>query len=122
MRVHRPLAFLAVVFLLTQPAWAAPRSGGSTPHPALGGLSGVPAEVPNPITPQFNDPGPQLTPVQPGNPVQQLSPLGNSGQPASPHYADQFGAWLAGEYHVVSLNRSDVERDAENTTILHRQA
>jgi len=48
--------------------------------------------------------------------------LGNSGQPASPHYADQFGAWLAGEYHVVSLNRSDVERDAENTTILHRQA
>jgi penicillin G amidase len=48
--------------------------------------------------------------------------LGNSGEPASPHYADQFGAWLAGEYHVVSLNRSDVERDAENTTILHPQA
>jgi hypothetical protein len=83
MRVHRPLAFLAVVFLLAQPAWAAPRSGGSTPHPAPRGLSGAPAEVPNPITPQFNDPGPQLAPVQPGNPVQQLSPLGNSGQPDS---------------------------------------
>jgi len=81
MRVHRPLAFLAVVFLLAQPAWAAPRSGGSTPHPAPPG--GVPVEVPNPITPQFNDPGPQLAPVQPGNPAQQLSPLGNSGQPDS---------------------------------------
>jgi hypothetical protein len=31
------------------------------------------------VTPQFNDPGPQLTLPQPGNPVQQLSPsLGTS--------------------------------------------
>jgi penicillin G amidase len=48
--------------------------------------------------------------------------VGNSGEPGSPHYADQFDAWLVGEYHVVSLNRSDVERDAEHTTLLHRQA
>jgi penicillin amidase len=44
--------------------------------------------------------------------------IGNSGQPGSPHYADQFAAWLAGEYHVVALNRSDVERDLEGTTVL----
>ena len=44
--------------------------------------------------------------------------IGNSGQPGSPHYADQFGAWLAGEYHVVALNRADVERDLEGRTVL----
>jgi penicillin amidase len=44
--------------------------------------------------------------------------IGNSGQPGSPHYADQFAAWLAGEYHVVPLSRPDVERDLEGTTIL----
>lgn len=44
--------------------------------------------------------------------------IGNSGQPGSPHYADQFDDWLAGRYHVVSLRRPDVERDAEGTTIL----
>jgi penicillin amidase len=44
--------------------------------------------------------------------------VGNSGQPDSPHYQDQFGAWLAGQYHTVSLNRADVERDLESTTTL----
>jgi acyl-homoserine lactone acylase PvdQ len=44
--------------------------------------------------------------------------VGNSGQPSSPHYADQFEAWLAGSYHVVSLQRADVQRDAEGTTLL----
>ena len=83
MRVHSSLAFLAVAFLLTQPAWAAPRSGGSATHVTPRGLGGVPAEVPSPVTPQFNDPGPQLALPQPGNPVQQLSPLGSAGQPDS---------------------------------------
>jgi hypothetical protein len=31
------------------------------------------------VTPQFNDPGPQLTIPQPGNPVQQLSPTLGAG-------------------------------------------
>ena len=83
MRVHRPLAFLALAFLLTQPTWAAPRSAGSAPHPSLRGLGGAPAELPNPVTPQFNDPGLQLAFPQPGNPVQQLAPLGSAGQPDS---------------------------------------
>jgi hypothetical protein len=39
--------------------------------------------MPNPVVPQFNDPGSQFSPAQPGNPVQQLSPLGNSTQPDS---------------------------------------
>jgi len=48
--------------------------------------------------------------------------IGNSGQPGSPHYADQFAAWLAGEYHVVALRRSDVERDLEGVTIVEPSA
>jgi penicillin amidase len=44
--------------------------------------------------------------------------IGNSGQPGSPHYADQFAAWLAGEYHVVALRRADLERDLEGQTII----
>ena len=43
---------------------------------------------------------------------------GQSGQPGSPHYADQFAPWLAGEYHVVALRRAEVEGDLEGTTIL----
>lgn len=44
--------------------------------------------------------------------------VGNSGQPGSPHYADQFGPWVAGTYHTVALEREDVERDLEGTTVL----
>jgi penicillin amidase len=44
--------------------------------------------------------------------------IGNSGQPNTPHYADQFPAWLAGEYHTVFLERADVERDLESSTVL----
>jgi penicillin amidase len=44
--------------------------------------------------------------------------IGNSGQPGHPHYADQFSDWLAGRYHVVCLNRADVERDLESSRTL----
>jgi penicillin amidase len=40
---------------------------------------------------------------------------GNSGNPASPHYADQFDDWLAGRYHPLWMDRSDVEANAETT-------
>ncbi len=42
--------------------------------------------------------------------------IGNSGVPGSPHYRDQFGQWLRGEYHVVHLARSGVEADLESRT------
>ncbi|MDQ6673149.1 MAG: penicillin acylase family protein [Chloroflexota bacterium] len=48
--------------------------------------------------------------------------IGNSGQPGSPHYADQFAAWLSGEYHVVALRRSDVERTMEGLTTIESSA
>ncbi len=44
--------------------------------------------------------------------------VGNSGQPGSPHYADQFASWIAGDYHTVCLRRADVEQDAEARTLI----
>lgn len=44
--------------------------------------------------------------------------VGNSGQPGSRHYADQFAPWLAGEYHAIELQRKAVERDADSRTTL----
>ena len=83
MRTYPLLAFVVLGFLLTQPAWAAPQNGGSTRQSAPQGWNGIPLMMPDPVLPHFNDPGPQFTPTQPGNPVQQLSPLGNAGQPDS---------------------------------------
>ena len=83
MTVLRQIILVATAILLTQPAWAAPRSAGSAPHAVSRGLSGAPAELPSPAVPQFNDPGPQLALPHSGNPVQQLSPLGGAGQPDS---------------------------------------
>jgi len=43
---------------------------------------GLPEYVPQqPVTPQFNNPGPQINVPQPGNAVDQLSPLFGAGQP-----------------------------------------
>jgi penicillin amidase len=33
-----------------------------------------------------------------------------SGHVGSPHYSDQFGTWLGGEYHCLSLERSNASR------------
>jgi penicillin amidase len=40
---------------------------------------------------------------------------GNSGNPASPHYADQFPEWLAGRYHPLWMDRAEVDANAEGT-------
>ena len=41
--------------------------------------------------------------------------IGNSGIPGSPHYADQFRAWLDGTYHVdASRPRGARGRDREH--------
>jgi penicillin amidase len=52
------------------------------------------------------------------NAFQAVQNIGNSGQPGSPHYADQFADWRAGRYHEVSLLRADVEKNLEGTTVL----
>jgi penicillin amidase len=45
------------------------------------------------------------------------TPVGQSGNPASPHYRDLFGLWSAGEYHPLPFTRRAVE--AEMASVLH---
>lgn len=41
---------------------------------------------------------------------------GNSGQPGSPHYGDQFAAWIGGGYRTVRLDRAGVEAESSGRT------
>lgn len=41
--------------------------------------------------------------------------LGQSGQPGSPHYGDQFANWIEGRYHTVTFDRSRVEAELTAT-------
>ena len=45
-----------------------------------------------------------------------LDAAGPSGQPGSPHYASQFGDWLSGRYHQISLEH-DAVRPTISTTL-----
>ena len=47
-----------------------------------------------------------------------LDAAGPSGQPGSPHYANQFGDWLAGRYHQIPLERDDVHATIRTTLTL----
>jgi hypothetical protein len=71
MTTHRTrvAATAAVAFLAAAPAASAQH------NPSV--LLPVPQ-----VTPQFNDPGPQLVIPPPGNPVQQLAPSLGTGSPA----------------------------------------
>jgi len=37
--------------------------------------------------------------------------LGQSGQPGSPFYADQFADWVAGRYHTLLFDEGAVEAE-----------
>ena len=47
-----------------------------------------------------------------------LDSAGPSGQPGSPHYANQFGDWLQGRYHRICLEPEDVRPTIRNTLTL----
>jgi penicillin amidase len=42
--------------------------------------------------------------------------LGQSGQPGSPHYRDQFADWVRGDYHALALDRATIA--AEQTAFV----
>ena len=47
-----------------------------------------------------------------------IHPTGQSGHPASPHYADFFASWLTGEYHPLPWTRGAVEKAAAHRLTL----
>jgi penicillin amidase len=55
--------------------------------------------------------------AEPGR-AEGVNTAGNSGNPASPHYADQFTDWLEGRYHPLWMNHADVDANAEATAFL----
>jgi penicillin amidase len=44
--------------------------------------------------------------------------VGQSGNPASPHFKDQFPLWIKGEHHPLPFTRAAVEAAAEGTLML----
>ncbi len=51
-----------------------------------------------------------------------LDAAGPSGQPGSPHYANQFEDWLAGRYQRIGLDRDDVRPTIRNTLRIQPRA
>jgi len=47
-----------------------------------------------------------------------ILPGGQSGHPASRHYADMISAWARGDYHPMPFDRTEVERHAEGRLTL----
>jgi len=47
-----------------------------------------------------------------------ILPGGQSGHPASRHYADMIAAWARGDYHPLPFDRAEVERHAEGRLTL----
>lgn len=49
--------------------------------------------------------------------IQMCQNMGQSGQPGSPHYRDQFASWIAGVYHDIPFG-SDLP-EADRTSLVH---
>ena len=57
----------------------------------------------------------QIIDMRDPNSMQIVIPPGNSGQPGSPHFADNVQRWLNVEYHPLYVNWADIEANAEGT-------
>ena len=51
-----------------------------------------------------------------------VTPLGQSGHPMSPHFADQMTMWLEGAYHAMPWARPEVEKAAHFRLVLRPRA
>ena len=84
--MSKALNAIAAIMMLSVAATGSARAapafshGYDAAHPTY--LGPLPGYVPQqPMTPQFNEPGPQIKVPQPTNPVEQLPPLFGAGQP-----------------------------------------
>jgi penicillin amidase len=59
--------------------------------------------------------------ASPGNwdATRHVIPLGQSGDPKSPHYKDQFEAWRTGTPAVFPFTKSAVEMAAKETLVMN---
>jgi hypothetical protein len=79
-KMFSPVALAALGFLLTQMTIIpSPALAQRAPAVVRGAAPRVLPEAVPPVTPQFNDPGAQMTIRPPGNPLQQLSPIEGLG-------------------------------------------
>jgi len=74
------IACVALGLLVSQPALSAPAAVQMSPQSAVPPMMMQPLP---PVTPQFNDPGPQFQVAPPGNPVEQLAPMDGIRPPPS---------------------------------------
>jgi len=58
--------------------------------------------------------------ASPGNwdATRHVIPLGESGDPKSPFYKDEFPAWLAGTPQIFPFSKPAVEKEATNVVVL----
>jgi penicillin amidase len=58
--------------------------------------------------------------ASPGNwdETRHVIPLGQSGDPASPHFRDQFDAWATGSPMIFPFTKAAVEKAAKNVSVL----
>jgi hypothetical protein len=75
-------AMISLSLSVAAPAFAANPWGGTEMQAHTGYAGPMFGYQPQqPVTPQFNNPGPQIRVPQPANPVDQLPPLMGAGQP-----------------------------------------
>jgi hypothetical protein len=81
--------FMAAAARVRAQQQLAPQNGSAPPAQRVAQV--VPQPVPQ-VTPQLNVPGPQTVPSRPGNPVQQLAPLGGAKPSVSTGRVRRHGA------------------------------
>ena len=101
-----PLAFTPALRALYQPG-PFPTSGGSTVR-ATGNGSRVPFTVTSGSTYRF------LADLSRPDAMFSVQTLGQSANPASPHFQDQIPLWLEDRYHPLWMNEADVAANTES--------
>ncbi|HEX5416895.1 MAG TPA: penicillin acylase family protein [Chloroflexota bacterium] len=101
-----PLAFTPALRALYQPG-PFPTSGGATVR-AAGHGSRVPFTVTSGSTYRF------LADLSRPDALFTVQTLGQSANPASPHFQDQIPLWLENRYHPLWMNEADIEANTES--------
>lgn len=89
-------------------------TGGDGETVNMGGLNISTAGIESYVAPSYR----QILDPTDWDRCRAIHPTGQSGHPASPHYADFLPLWLAGEYHPMPWTRGAVEEAAAHRLTL----